>query len=570
MAAKRLCTGWFVAAVLLAACAPSAPGTGSQGGSAPSPGEVRGKTLIVVTRNEPSILSRKFPATGSHAQAPDVAGLFEASFFRFDERRNSLPYLVEAVPQLHSETWRVLPDGRMETTYLLRPGLTWHDGTPLSGEDWVFAWQVYSTPELGFRPLPQNLMQEVLAPDPRAVLIRWKQPFPDADSLSISDFPALPRHLLESSFRTMGPDAFLSLPFWSTQWVGLGPYKLERWEPGAFLEGVAFDGHALGRPKIDRIRAVFQSDANTVVANLLAGAGHITFDAAIFFQQGALLRREWAASHGGSVIMTATEVRFMHVQHRLDVANPAAIRDARVRRALAHAVDKQALNDGLLDGLGRPADTLLPLELYTPTIEAAITKYPYDLRRMEQLLSQVGIARGPDGWYVGVSGGRFSPEVRTISGKQEEQEFAILVDGFRRAGVDAGSYIVPTAQSADGQVLASFPALFTGKSNLNDNDGGLDKLLSDKVPRPENRWRGSALGGYTNPEFDRLYDLYTTSLERSARDRALLQMSTMVGEEVSAIPMYYNFEVSAHVAGLAGPREGLTPAGYIHEWEWRS
>src|SRR5438093_2268907 len=192
----------------------------------------------------------------------------------------------------------------------------------------------------------------------------------------------------------------------------------------------------------------------------------------------------------------------MHAQHRPEVVNPARIRAARVRKALAHLMDRQALLDGLLDGEGRVADTLLPPELYTPEVDRAITKYPHDVNRAAQLLTEAGFSRGADGFYAGPEG-RFRPEVRTIAGGQIEREMAILADTYRRNGVDALEFVVPAAQSSDGQVLASFPALFTGKSNTDDTDGGLDKLLSDKIPRAENRWSGSALGGYASPECDR-------------------------------------------------------------------
>ena len=42
------------------------------------------------------------------------------------------PYLAEALPELGTSSWQVLPEGRMETTYRLRPGLIWHDGTPFT------------------------------------------------------------------------------------------------------------------------------------------------------------------------------------------------------------------------------------------------------------------------------------------------------------------------------------------------------------------------------------------------------------------------------------------------------
>src|SRR5947207_62730 len=83
-------------------------------------------------------------------------------------------------------------DGRMETTYRLRPNLTWHDGTPLTAEDFVFSLRMYSTPALGLASLaPFNAMEEVAPVDPRTIVIRWRRPYPDADQLAQYTFPPL-------------------------------------------------------------------------------------------------------------------------------------------------------------------------------------------------------------------------------------------------------------------------------------------------------------------------------------------------------------------------------------------
>src|SRR5436309_2696221 len=81
---------------------------------------------------------------------------------------------------------------------------------------------------------------------------------PDAGILSFGDLDPLPRHLLETAFNEYeqaqaSRETFLGNRAWATEYIGAGPYRLERWEPGAQLEGVAFDGHVLGRPRIDRL-----------------------------------------------------------------------------------------------------------------------------------------------------------------------------------------------------------------------------------------------------------------------------------------------------------------------------
>src|SRR5438128_2072454 len=78
---------------------------------------------------------------------------------------------------------------------------------------------------------PIRQMEEVLAPDARTVVIRWRGLYPDAAGLG-KDFQALPRHLLAQPFETLDAAGFTNLSYWTADYVGLGPYKLERWEPG--------------------------------------------------------------------------------------------------------------------------------------------------------------------------------------------------------------------------------------------------------------------------------------------------------------------------------------------------
>jgi hypothetical protein len=67
------------------------------------------------------------------------------------------------------------------------------------------------------------------------------------------------------------PEATASHPYWTREYIGAGPFKLARWEPGAFVETLAFDGHALGRPRIDRLTVRIIPDDNTMLTNVLAG-----------------------------------------------------------------------------------------------------------------------------------------------------------------------------------------------------------------------------------------------------------------------------------------------------------
>src|SRR5439155_22714166 len=153
--------------------------------------------------------------------------LFKGTLDYLDHRGNAQPYLIEALPQLNTATWQLLPDGRMETTYHLKPGLVWHDGTPLSAGDAVFAWEIFRTPELGVSSSePYIHIEDVLAPDERTIVIRWKRAYPLAAALA-EDFAPLPRHILEQPFQQLDADTFTNHPYWAREFVGLGPYRLD-------------------------------------------------------------------------------------------------------------------------------------------------------------------------------------------------------------------------------------------------------------------------------------------------------------------------------------------------------
>lgn len=559
----------LVLGIILAACAPAAQRDGSdvQAGVA----TVARRTLTTVMRVEPvSLASKPLQSTGISIR--HATRLFNAELDFTDARESPTPYLAQALPELNTESWRVFPDGRMETSYRLKPNLRWHDGAALTAEDFAFAWQAYATPEFGVSASrPIGVMEEVLAPDSGTVVIRWRQLYPDAGALA-EGFQALPRHILQSAYQAGQADTLVNHPYWSVEYVGAGPYQLERWEPGAFIEAVAFDGHVLGRPKIERVVIRFMSDENTVVTNLLAGEIHFATDRTLRFQHAMTLRGAWAANNGGTAILTPSQGRYTLVQFRSEIAKPRAILDGRVRKAVAHATDRQALNEALFEGQGAPSDSFVSHQVpYFAEIERAIARYPYDPRRTEQLMSEAGFTRGSDGLLVSTAGERFSPELLDETGAHNEQELAIMADSWRRAGIDVQPALLPAAQLSDAQRRASFPAFYTTTGG-GVREQRLDFLTTATIPSPENRWSGQNRGGWSSSEYDRLWHAFATTLDRTDRNRLVVQMEQLASEQLPALMLFFNFGVSAHLAVLKGPDAGAIDSAVnwnVHEWELR-
>ncbi len=528
----------------------------------------------------PSIAAKPLRAPGLSVDM--AVRLFNAGLDYIDEKETVHPYLAEATPKLNTDSWRVFPDGRMETTYQIKQSLTWHDGAPLSAEDWAFAYRVYSTDDLGqAQSVPNGYMEDVLAPDSRTLIIKWKQLHPGAESLGSTMggtgriFQALPRHVLEQSFQQGQWEAFMAHPFWSSEYVGLGPFRLDRWEPGSFIEGTAFEGHALGRAKIDKVRVFFMGDPNVVLASILAGEVHAAVDNALNYEQAAVAEREWTARNGGGrALYSPSQYRSTEVQFRPEYSNPPELRDVRVRQAILHAMDRHLLNETLLGGKGLVVDSLISsLVSYFPQVDRVIKKYPYDTQRTERLLLEAGLVKGPDGTMLRTNGERFAPEIWAITGGINDAELQILVDGFRRVGIDAQPKVLPFAIFPDRKARSLFPALsVTG-------GGGSESgfvVLRSAPPSPANEFLGGGgRGNWSNAEFDVFADAFQTTLDRSERTQKVVEMARIFNAELPNLPHYFNVRVTAFVSDLEGPYLATNPeagsdAWNVHLWHWRS
>jgi len=553
--------------MLASACATSAPRSTS-GESPSSVAPASNRSLVIVNTNEPVSLSAR-PLAETFISYFTVRQTFNASLIVLDDKGLPRARLAESVPQVNTDSWRLFPDGRMETTWKLKPGLTWHDGTPLVAEDFVFAWRLYSTPELGVAvAAPINQMEEIAAPDPRTVVIRWRQVTAQADQLEPDAFGPLPRHILEERFRQAEWDAIIAHPFWKGEFVGTGPFRLVNWEPGAFIEAEAFDRFVEGRPKIPRLRIVFRNDVNAALATMLAGDADLSPDGVLSFVQEGAVRSELVAAGRANVLLHPAFWRMVRFQTRPDLTTPRSLLDSRVRKALASAVDMDAINESLYGGNALLADTMIPKsDQHYPLIERAITRYPLDLRRGEQFMGEAGFRKGGDGVYVHPSEGRFTSDLRSTA---NQAEFPVLAVGWRQAGFDIQETLAAAALNQNPEYRATFPGVNLFNSFLGER-GAYDFTIRE-IAGPENRWTGGNRGGWLDAEYDRLAAQLTTTLARAERGPILAQMMKRWTDELPAIPMNFSTSVWVWVKELQGPADtaaGSAVAWNISQWEFR-
>ncbi len=531
--------------------------------------------MVMATNTEVSNLARMVLGQTNPERTTRV---FNAGMTVTDSQGTTLPYLAEALPQLNTDAWRVSPDGRMEIVWKLRSGLTWHDGTPLTASDFVFAHEVYTAPGLPvFEPKPLDQIESVLALDDRTIAVRWIAPYLDT---GLGTDP-LPRHIFTGPFDAFKVDpagqrdAFMSHRAWTMDYIGAGPYRLVGWEPASHFEGAALGGHALGRPTIDPVLIRIIADENTALTNILSEGVHFTMTQAINFEHARVLRREWSLdtqnrSAKGVVLYQATATTSGTFQFRPEYQTTPALLDLRVRKALVHAVDRELLNDVLFDGQNPVAHTFIhPIRPYYADVDRAITKYPYDPKLSEQLMAEAGYTKGTGGMYVGPGGEAMQPAFWNSAPR--EQMMVIVSNGWQKMGFDVQPLVLSRVAERDLELRSTFPAMLSFAISLSEQGAGANATIA-QIPTPSNRWSGANQGGWSSPEYERLWEAYNRTLDRSEQVQHFVQLMKMRSEQLPTFPFHYNLNVMSHIGSLVGPEAGVsetTQHWNLHTWEFR-
>lgn len=468
--------------------------------------------------------------------------------------------LAEAVPTTENGLWKVLPDGRMEMTWKLRPGTNWHDGTAVTSDDFVFTGRVATDRELAITQVPiYSYVEDITAPDPRTVLVRWKRPYINADEMFGNDI-ALPKHILEEPYAA-NKATFAELGYWTRDFVGNGPFRMQAYEPASHLVVEANPAFVLGRPKIDEIEVKFIPSPTTSVANVLAGAVELTFGRGLSIDQTLSFKDQWREGHTEIVFGSPTMLNPKHQN-----PTPAILTDVRFRRALYHALDRQAMADGLQGGIVGVAYSGLPPDdpIFAP-LERDVVRYEFDPRKAMQMIEELGYAQLPGGGFRDASGERLAPiQVWSSTTDLYIRTATSAAALWKTFGLDAEPYTVPNARESDLEFRASFPAF----EALGQASGieSVDYLRKSELRTPANGFRGRNRGGYVNDELESLIDRYYVTIPLSERTQVL---SGLVSHLTSNVVMMWLFH-SGHAMAIHNRLFNVTAAknsANAHEWD---
>src|ERR1051325_11353651 len=117
----------------LVACAPAGGGAPASGGGQPE--QQRAPKLLIAANGEDPKNMWDGINGGGGSGAREIGHIVNQYLANILPDGNAVPRLLAELPSQDKGTWKVSPDGKMEVTYKIRPGVTWHDGTPFTAED---------------------------------------------------------------------------------------------------------------------------------------------------------------------------------------------------------------------------------------------------------------------------------------------------------------------------------------------------------------------------------------------------------------------------------------------------
>jgi peptide/nickel transport system substrate-binding protein len=473
------------------------------------------------------------------------------------------PSLAMDKPSVEKGTWKINADGSMELTWKIHPNVKWHDGAPFTSSDLAFTYQVYSD-----RDLPTNVasqlerVQSVATPDAQTLVISYSRTDVRADQAGGIAAP-LPRHLLDNVYQTNKMELPAS-PYLIGEFVGLGPYRLVRWDSGVQMEFTRFDDYYRGRAPLDRVILRYVRDSNALIANILSGAVDVVIPPGPDVDTGIELRQRWAGTGNRVVIEPTDEFNWIQLQFRPEVLRTTAWLNRDVRVALYHAINRQELAQVMTHGLSPTADSWFPPNHpYRAQVEDGIPQFPYDVNRAQQLLAQAGWTRGADGILVNQSGERFVTDFWANERLDLQREQAIIAEYWKGVGVQTAVPVVSAVMSQDRQneVLLSGPRVGSVRIDRFLFDG---QLATREIATEANRWGGRNRGAYSNPEADAILDRLSTTIDTRERIPMYKEVVRLHIGDIAIMPMYWDIEPVLHLA----PVKGITHGGQQTTWNF--
>jgi peptide/nickel transport system substrate-binding protein len=498
--------------------------------------------LIVGYDREPDTLNRFSTHILEDIQSCVVEGLTTT-----DERMTVVPLLATDVPTISNGGVRVRSDGGMDVTWKLRPGVTWHDGTPFTSADVKFTVEAINGPNYN----PESTdgfdrIGSVETPDPLTAVVHYREIYAPYDIQFMRGL--LPRHRLDGRDIDRAQD-------YNRSPLGTGPYRVAEWRAGEYilLERVPHYWRGDEYPRIRRLMFRFLANTNTRINQLKSGEVHVV----------ATVPWDKYREIAGMTSIVVHKTRGNAYEHvTLNERQFPPFADVRVRRALLLALDRELYTRTILDGLAPVAHG--PIQPVSWAYTDQITRYPFDPAQARRLLDEAGWRTGPDG--IRQRGGRpLAFTLITQAGFAVRENVAQAIERqLRDVGVDV------RMELHDGTAISAlwFEGRFDAMLHWWQMPADPELTMffaADRTPPA-----GRNINYFKDDALTRLLYASDRTVDRDERKHLLHRIQAIVADAVPELPLYSVTKIDAVPAALRHFKGNPTNTGIfwnVHEWE---
>lgn len=412
-------------------------------------------------------------------------------------------------------------------TFVLRDGVTWHDGTAVSSADVLFTIRAIQGPAFTGDPSLSAVWKTITVDeiDERTIRCRLSAPF--AAFLEYATFPILPAHLLAD----LPPDQWSTAPF-ALAPIGTGPYRIDELSSQRALLR-ANPAYYRGRPFIDSIELRYydqpQVALNDLVRGVIQGLNFTTASELRSFNLPRTIERQAAPLDGYTTL--AFNLR------------AGLLADQGLRRALAIGTDREELIARVFDGQAGLIDTPILPQWWAAAPDA---NWPAaSPERANQLLDELGYPRGADGLRVR-DGRPLTIELITDSAMDRSATATEIARQWGLLGITVN------IQTLDGPALHqrlidhNFEAAIHAWQRLGGDPDVYALWHSDQADQGRN------YAGLSDPEIDALLARARQEIDLNSRYGAYAAFQRRWIELVPAIPLYQPLLFFASSTALDG------------------
>ena len=498
--------------------------------------------LIVGYDREPDTMNRYSTHILEDIQSCIIEGLVSA-----DEKNTVVPILAAEIPTLENGGVVLRKDGGMDVTWKLRPGVKWHDGVPHTSADLKFTvdainkgdWKPESTD--GF-----DRIASVTTPDSLTAVVHYKEIYAPYKMQFFRG--TLPKHVLEGRDIDKAAD-------YNRKPLGTGPYRVAEWRTGEYIALEKAPNYWRGAeyPKIHRIVFRFIGNTTTRINQLRAGEVHVValvpWDKVRDLQSISTIRLNHILGNGYEHV-TMNQKQF------------APFRDARIRRALSHAVDREAIVRTVLDNQVTIVNG--PIQPLSWAYEPNVTTYAYDTAKANQLLEGAGWTRGANGIRA-KDGTPLSFTIITQAGYAIRENIAqTLQKQFKDVGVDAKVRLIDGTSITGVWFSGEFEAFLHWWQMGADPEVTL-MFAADRTPP-----NGRNINYVQDDTLTRLVYASDRTVDQAKRKELFRDIQRRVADLAVEIPLYNTSKIDAVPVTLQNFKGNPTNAGpfwNVYEWE---